>query len=118
VRTAAKAIAIAAGIGLFGLVGLESCTSRTLPLPPPEVKSVTTPDSDGLVTVSGYALEGASVGVMNDETQEGVITASEESECDNTCPWEARLHAQVGDRLRVWQFFETDGAKDIVVPKK
>jgi hypothetical protein len=118
VRTAAKAIAIAAGIGFFGLFAPAACTSRTLPLPPPEVKSVTTPDSDGLVTVSGYALEGASVGVMNESTQEGVITASEESDCDNTCAWEARIHAQVGDRLRVWQFFETDGAKDVVVPKK
>jgi len=115
VRTAAKAFAIAAGIGLFGLA---SCTSRTLPLPPPEVRSVTAPDSDGLVTLSGYALEGASVGVMNDNTQVGVITASEEEDCDNTCSWEARIHAEVGDPLRVWQFFETDGAKDITVPKK
>jgi hypothetical protein len=115
VRTAAKGIAIAAGIGLLGVA---SCTSRTLPLPPPEVKSVTTPDSDGLVTVSGYALEGASVGVVNDRTQEGVITSSPDEDCDNTCPWEARIHAVVGDPLRVWQFFETDGAKDVVVPKK
>jgi len=115
VRTTAKCIAIAAGIGLFELA---SCTSRTLPLPPPEVKSVTAPDSDGIVTVLGYALEGASVGVMNDNTQVGVITASEEKDCDNTCPWEARIRAEVGDPLRVWQFFETDGAKDITVPKK
>ncbi len=114
-RTPAKAFAIAVGIGLLGLA---SCTSRTLPLPPPEVKSVTAPDSDGLVTVSGYALEGASVGVMNESTQAGVITASDEQDCDNTCPWEARLHAEVGDSLRVWQFFETGGAKDVTVPKK
>src|SRR5262245_8866999 len=91
------------------------CTSRTLPLPPPEVKSVSVPDADGWVTVSGYALEGASVGVMNERTQEGVITASTQDECDNTCAWEARLRAEIGDPLRVWQFFETDGAKDIVV---
>jgi hypothetical protein len=115
VRTAAKWIAIAA---CTGLSGLASCTSRTLPLPPPEVKSVTAPDSDGLVTVFGYALEGASIGVVNDRTQEGVITTSNESDCDNTCPWEARIHAELGDPLRVWQFFETDGAKDLRVPKK
>lgn len=115
-QTAAKSFVIAALLGLSA-VG-SSCTSRTLPLPPPEVKSVSVPDSDGLVTVSGYALEGASVGVMNDRTQEGVITASEQTDCDNTCLWEARIHAEVGDSLRVWQFFETDGAKDITVPKK
>lgn len=82
------------------------------------MKSVTAPDSDGLVTVSGFALENASVGVLNERTQEGVITTSDAEKCDNTCPWEAKLHGEVGDSLRVWQFFETDGAKDVTVPKK
>jgi hypothetical protein len=115
VRTAARWIWIVVGIGFLEL---GACTSRTLPLPPPEVKSVTVPDSDGLVTVRGFALEGASVGVMNDRTQEGVITASLDAHCENTCPWEARLHAEIGDSLRVWQFFETGGAKDVTVPDK
>jgi hypothetical protein len=115
VQTAAKWIWIVVGAVFFSL---GSCTSRTLPLPPPEVKSVTAPDSDGLVTVSGFALEGASIGVMNERTQEGVITASAMQGCENTCPWEARLHAEIGDSLRVWQFLETGGAKDITVPKR
>jgi hypothetical protein len=104
-------------IGAIAVFAATSCTSRTLPLPPPEVKSVTSPDGDGFVTLSGYALEAAAIGVLNERTQEGVITASAMMDCDSTCPWEARIHAQVGDRLRVWQFFETDGAKDVVVPK-
>jgi hypothetical protein len=82
------------------------------------VKSVTAPDTDGLVTVSGFALENASVGVLNERTQEGVITASDAEKCDNTCPWEAKVHAEIGDALRVWQFFETDSAKDVTVPRK
>jgi hypothetical protein len=115
VRIATKSIWIVVAIGLFGLGG---CISRTLPLPPPEVRSVTAPDSDGLVTVRGYALEGAAVGVMNDRTQEGVITATSDEKCESTCPWEAQLHAEIGDSLRVWQFFETGGAKDVTVPDK
>jgi hypothetical protein len=115
VQTAAKWIWIVVGAVLLGL---GSCTSRTLPLPPPEVRSVTAPDSDGLVTVAGYALEGASVGVMNERTQEGVITASAMEGCSSTCPWEARIHAEIDDSLRVWQFIETDGARDVSVPER
>jgi hypothetical protein len=96
---------------------LFGCTSRTLPLPPPEVTTVSSPASDGFVTVSGYALEGASVGVVNDRTQDGVIVAVQAEMCDSACSWEARIRAQIGDQLRVWQFFETDGALDVTVPK-
>ena len=102
-------------IAAFG-IAVARCTSRTLPLPPPEVSRVTAPDADGLVTVTGYALEGASVGVVNDRTLEGVVVSSMNTSCDSTCPWEARLAARVGDGLRVWQFFETTGGKEVVVP--
>jgi hypothetical protein len=99
-----------------GAIALAGCTSRTLPLPPPEVRSVSGPDADGYVTLKGYALEEASVGVMNDRTMEGVITSTANTECDNTCPWEARIRAEIGDPLRVWQFFETDSSRDVRVP--
>lgn len=78
---------------------------------------MTTPDVDGVVTVTGYALQGASVGVVNERTLEGVIASTMDTSCDSTCPWEARLRAEAGDGLRVWQFFETDGAKDVRVPE-
>lgn len=115
-RLVPKSLLIAAWIVFAGFAA-ASCTSRTLPLPPPEVRNVSAPDEDGVVTVRGYALEGASVGVMNERTFEGVITSSLETSCDSTCPWEARLRAQAGDPLRVWQFFETEGAKDVRVPE-
>jgi hypothetical protein len=101
--------------GMFALA-IAGCISRTLPLPPPEVKSVTAPDADGWVTVSGYALEAASVGVVNDRTLEGVIASTGGDACDSTCPWEATLRAEAGDQLRVWQFFGTAGSKDVRVP--
>jgi hypothetical protein len=93
-----------------------SCTSRTTPLPPPEVMSVSKPDADGFVSVTGFALEGASIGVVNDSTLEGVITTNDEPGCQHTCMFRARLAAKSGDGLRVWQFFEVESGQDAHVP--
>lgn len=108
---------IARILGLAAALGVASCTSRTLPLPPPEVGSVGAPNAGGLVTVKGYALEGASVGLVNDRTLQGTIVTSPESACNDTCPFEATIAAQAGDNLRVWQFFETEGAIEAQVPR-
>jgi hypothetical protein len=78
---------------------------------------VTSPDADGYVTVAGYALEGASVGVVNVRTLEGTVVTTAAEECESTCPWSARLRAEVGDPLRAWQFFETEGSISVTVPK-
>jgi hypothetical protein len=93
------------------------CTTRTTPLPPPEINLVTSPDSEGLVTVTGLALEGASIAVVNNRTLEGVISSSAKDNCDSTCAFEIKLAADSGDTLRVWQFFEAGGALDVAVPK-
>ena len=95
---------------------LGGCTSRTLPLPPPEVTSVSAASAEGNVAVKGFALEGASVGLVNDRTLQGTIVTSPSEACDNTCPFEARVPAMPGDTLRVWQFFETEGALEAAVP--
>jgi hypothetical protein len=102
---------------LAAALSIASCTDRTLPLPPPVVDRVSAPNAQGLVTLSGYALEGASIGVINDRTLEGVIAASSDADCAETCPWEARIAARGGDVLRVWQFFGTEGSKDVSVPR-
>jgi hypothetical protein len=96
---------------------MASCVSRTLPLPPPEVGSVSAPNAQGLVTVKGLALEGASVGLVNDRTLHGTIVTSPKATCDSTCAFEAQLAAEPGDQLRVWQFFETEGAIEAQVPR-
>ena len=92
------------------------CTSRTLPLPPPVVEDVSAPNEQGLVQVSGYAQEGASVGVLNDMTMTGVIVTTTGEDCANTCPWQAMVPAKADDVLRIWQFFETSTAEERTVP--
>jgi hypothetical protein len=94
-----------------------SCTSRTLPLPPPVVDDVSTPNAQGLVRVSGHAHENASVGVLNDATMTGVIVTSTDTGCNRVCTWEALVPARAGDQLRIWQFFETSGFVESVVPE-
>lgn len=104
---------------VFGSVlAWSGCISRTTPLPPPEVSVVSAPDGDGRVSVTGLALEGASIGVINNRTLEGVITTSPMTDCSSACPFEANLAAEGGDSLRVWQFFETDGLPDVPVPSR
>jgi hypothetical protein len=102
---------------LIGLLPWLGCTTRTTPLPPPEINLVTSPDSDGRVTLTGLALEGASIAVVNDRTLEGVISGGAKDKCDGTCAFEIKLAADSGDTLRVWQFFETEGSLDVAVPK-
>jgi hypothetical protein len=102
---------------LAAFAGMAGCTSRTTPLPPPEVTLVGKADSDGMVTVTGFALEGASVGVVNDRTLSGVITTSPSDGCRSVCEFTVKLAAEGGDTLRVWQFFETESAQEVPVPK-
>ena len=108
--------AVAFSLTLGSLAALAGCTSRTLPLPPPEVTQVSPPDPSGFVTVQGRAREGASVGVVNDMTATGAIVASTEQDCGSACPFEARVQADSGDQIRVWQFYETEGSIEVQVP--
>jgi hypothetical protein len=96
---------------------LAGCASRTLPLPPPDVDPLPSINALGLVHVTGTAQAGASVGIMNDSTQRGVITSSREADCDSVCPFEADIEASPNDELRVWQFFETPSGVSERVPK-
>lgn len=99
----------------FALIAC-ACTSRTTPLPPPEVNNVGRPSGVGDVTVVGLALEGASVAVINERTLEGTITTPEQEGCKSVCEFRAVLRAESGDALRVWQFFETEASIHTEVP--
>jgi hypothetical protein len=99
----------------FALIA-PACTSRTTPLPPPEVMNVGRPSDVGDVTVVGLALEGASVAVINERTLEGTITTPEQEGCTSVCEFRAVLRADSGDALRVWQFFETAASIHTEVP--
>lgn len=102
-------------LGLAVLGELAGCTSRTVPLPPPVIQSLSKPDTDGMVTVVGLCHEGAAVGVMNDATLTGVVVTSPDEDCGSACRFEARVAAELGDPLRVWQFFETESSKHVTV---
>jgi hypothetical protein len=105
-----------AAAALSALLG--GCASRTLPLPPPEVDSpLAAPNTQGTVLVRGTAQEGAAIGVMNDRTLTGVVVTSDKIGCDRSCPFEARVKAEAGDAIRVWQFFETSIPTQLEVPK-
>jgi hypothetical protein len=101
------------------VVSVAACTSRTTPLPPPipEVSSVSLPDATGNVTVTGSALRGASVGVLNEATLAGVIITVSVDCPQDTCEFSAVIAADSGTSLRVWQFFEVDGAYEAHVPE-
>jgi hypothetical protein len=95
----------------------SACVSRTTPLPPPEVRTVSRPSDVGDVTVLGLALSGASVAVVNERTLEGTITTPDQKDCSSICEFHAVLRADGGDSLRVWQFFETEGSINASVPQ-
>ena len=103
---------------LLALLALSvaACVSRTTPLPPPEVRTVSRPSDSGDVTVTGFALEGASVAVVNERTLQGTITTPEQKGCNSVCEFKALLKADSGDSVRVWQFFETEGSINATVP--
>lgn len=103
-------------LALVLALGIAACDSRTTPLPPPEVTTVSRPSDIGDVTVLGLALEGASVAVVNERTLEGSITTPEQKGCSSVCEFRAVLRADGGDSLRVWQFFETEGSINASVP--
>jgi hypothetical protein len=106
---------IALGLGLA--LAAAGCTSRTLPLPPPDVEPLAAPNMQGLVMVRGTAHAGASVGVLNERSQLGVIGVADDEDCDSACPFEIEIGAKAGDPIRVWQFFTTPSSRDLKVPK-
>jgi hypothetical protein len=100
---------------LLVLALLAGCTARTLPLPPPTVDDLGVPNAQGLLAVSGTAQEGAAVGILNETSGLGVIVTSPMEGCDRVCPYEAEIAAEPGDALRIWQFFETSSAAEVIV---
>jgi hypothetical protein len=81
---------------LLALGGGSCTTTPTLPLPPPLV-SVETP-SEGFALIQGQAQALSFVSVLNEASEEGVITrANTEGE------FKTRIAAEAGDLLTVWQ---------------
>lgn len=89
--------------------GAAGCTSRTLPLPPPAIDRVAA-NGDGTVAVSGFALAGSYVGVINEDRETGVVVVPEDVDCEDRCPFQATLPGEEGQTLRIWQFFDTSSS--------
>ncbi|MBK8253343.1 MAG: hypothetical protein IPK82_11845 [Polyangiaceae bacterium] len=89
-------------IALLGTMG-SSCLSPTLPLPPPDIDSVTQTD-DGLWQVAGTCKPGAMVTVLNDETGTGVVFEDREQ----IGQWVVQLPGDLCDAAWVSQEFGND----------
>ncbi|MDH5674901.1 MAG: hypothetical protein OEZ06_22415 [Myxococcales bacterium] len=96
----------AVGLLLLGLAG-TGCTSRTLPLPPPDVEPLAGVDVQGQLLVRGTAKETAWVAVINESTGFGTVVHIDQEGCNSSCPFEVQLPASAGDDIAAWQFFET-----------
>jgi len=100
-RSLVAALCLAAGLSSTGL-GLAGCNQApTLPLPPPVV-DIGSPNTQGLVTVSGEVTPQAYVAVFNERTEAGLITRA-----DRKGEFEVEIEAEVGDLITVWS--EIDG---------
>jgi hypothetical protein len=90
-----------AAIALVG--GLASCSTPTLPLPPPAALSASAPDASGFATVTGEVQPEAFVFCINEETMRGVIERP-----DATGRFTLRIEAEPGHYLSLWQEIGTD----------
>jgi hypothetical protein len=91
---------------------LPACAAPTLPLPPPTAL-VSSPDPEGIVTVTGIARADAYVFALNNRTDSGVI-----GRADPSGRYSLRLAAQRGDVLSIWYISgaSNSGVNDVEVP--
>lgn len=96
-----RTFALASLIGWAAVSAAACNTTPTLPLPPP-IAIAEAPDEQGFALVRGEAKSRSYVSILNERTDQGVITRA-----DDEGKWEARIAARIGDSLTVWQ--EIDG---------
>jgi hypothetical protein len=84
------------GLGLTAIVSAlasASCLSPTLPLPPPDVESITPAAEPGVWNVAGTCAPGALVTVLNEDTGLGAVFEDREE----TGHWSVQLTAEECD---------------------
>lgn len=98
IRKTISGVIMSAMLALCALTGCTAGSSPTLPIPPPSALS-STPDGDGIATITGTgAVPGALIAAYNEQREDGVLgTADEEGD------FSVRLRAEVGDDITVWQ---------------
>ena len=102
-------------LALLAFLLCGACTTTpTLPLPPP-VASVGLPQ-DGFADVEGQVHALAYVSVLNEQSEQGVITRA-----DGEGHFKTRIEAKSGDLLTIWQDLgdgEPSEQKRLIVPSE
>ena len=98
------------GLAIALVVGVASCSTPTLPLPPPAAVTASPPDATGLVTVTGEVQPEAFVFCLNRQTERGVIERP-----DETGRFTLVIQASPGHYLDVWQEIGTDQGPKVPV---
>jgi len=81
---------------------LAGCTSAPpLPVPPPAVEALSTPDPDGVVTASGIGRPNAFIACVNVDSDAGVIVRANEDGA-----WSLEIPAIAGDSLLFFQLLD------------
>jgi hypothetical protein len=91
---------------LLGALATTSCLSPTLPLPPPDVETVTESTEPGVWQVTGTCKPGALVTVLNNETGEGAVFEDR----TQSGTWSVLLNAEQCDTAWVSQDFGSDSS--------
>jgi len=86
----------------IGVLSAACNTTPTLPLPPP-LATVSTVDEQGFALVSGEVEPFAYVSILNEQSEQGVITRA-----DVAGVYEAKIAAEIGDLLTIWQLVGTE----------
>ena len=100
---------------LVAALGLASCLSPTLPLPPPDRPNVSAPDADGLVRLQGVAAPQSEVIAWNHDND--VIAGQVTRESAN---YDFTIRGEVGDFIELWyiQGHEESQTVRVTVPEE
>lgn len=100
-------------LALTALLGLVACAGPTVPIPPPAALTVTVPDAEGLVTISGRAQPSAIVSALNQRTETGVVVVA-----DPAGDFTLAIGGEPGDDITLWNRVAdtTSGVANVTVP--
>ena len=95
-------------------LALPGCTGPTVPIPPPAAITVSAPDADGLVSISGTAQPLAIVSALNQRTELGVLVVADEEGAFGLA-----IAAEAGDDISLWNRLAdtTSGVTTVTVPE-
>jgi hypothetical protein len=96
---------------------LSACLSPTLPLPPPGGPTVAELSADRRTVriVGGGALRGATVMLLNEDTQDGVFTTAGSDGLYTVEKFPVDLSQSATNAVEIWQTYGSDSSEPFVV---